>query len=50
MQQVTSAPLNVSRNVVNLTMDTENLIPTVISAATFIVEQLTQEAVHNPQV
>ena len=43
-----SNPLNVSREVAALT--TENLTPTDVSAATFIVEQLTQEAVHNSQV
>ena len=43
-----SNPLNVSREVAALT--TENLTPTDVSAATFIVEQLTQEAVRNSQV
>ena len=43
-----SNSLNVSREVAALT--TENLTPTDVSAATFIVEQLTQEAVHNSQV
>ena len=50
MQQVANAPLNVSRDVVSITMDAENLTPTVISAATFIAEQLTQDAVRDPQV
>lgn len=47
-QGVSGNPLNVSREVAAVT--TENLTPTDVSAATFIVEQLTQEAVRNSQV
>ena len=40
--------MSISREVAAIT--TENLTPTDVSAATFIVEQLTQEAVRNSQV
>ena len=47
-QGVSRNPLSISREVAAVT--TENLTPTDVSAATFIVEQLTQEAVRNSQV
>ena len=47
-QGVSRNPLNISREVAAVT--TENLTPTDVSAAAFIVEQLTQETVRNSQV